>query len=294
MAARVNAARSLEAAGRTAEAIALYEQALGSRERMFGRAHRETLAVRAQLAAAYSAAGRQRRQHQAATSRPGPTPSGRSARCTRTRWRRGPAWPAAYAAAGQHREAIAAYQRALADRERASGRRPPGHAGGAGAARERLPARREAQGRDRASTSGCWPTGRGCSARTTPTPITARGNLAYAYRSAGRLKDAVPHYERVVADRERIGGPDHRDTIAARAVLAAAYQQARRMREAVDAFERAVADGDQALGPGDVEALTTRYNLAVAYSEAGRLADAVTVLRRTLADCERHLGPATR
>ena len=111
-----------------------------------------------------------------------------------------------------------------------------------------------------------------------PDTITARGSLAYAYRSAGRLKDALPHYERVVADRERIGGPDHRDTIAARAVLAAAYQQARRMRDAVDAFERAVADGDRALGPGDVEALTTRYNLAVAYSEAGRLADAVRVL----------------
>ena len=48
--ARLNVARSLRAAGREPEAIALYEQVLAARERMFGPGHRETLAVRAQLA----------------------------------------------------------------------------------------------------------------------------------------------------------------------------------------------------------------------------------------------------
>jgi tetratricopeptide (TPR) repeat protein len=287
--ARVNAARSLEAADRTAEAIALYEQALGSRERMFGAAHRETLAVRAQLAAAYSAAGRhgdgirlyeQTRSDSAQAL--GPLHPDTLAA--------GAGLAAAYAAAGQRREAITAYQRALADRERASGAEHPDTV----AVRAQLANAYRLGGKLKDAIAACE---RVLADRSRvlgedhPDTITARGNLAYAYRSAGRLKDAVPHYERVVADRERIAGRDHRDTIAARAILAAAYQQARRMREAVDAFEQAVADGDLALGPGDVEALTTRYNLAVAYSEAGRLTDAVKTLRRTLADCERHLGP---
>ncbi len=51
-------ARSLNAAGREPEAIALYEQVLAARERAGGPGHRETLAVRVQLAAAYEAAGR--------------------------------------------------------------------------------------------------------------------------------------------------------------------------------------------------------------------------------------------
>ena len=262
--------------------------ALGSRERTLGGAHRETLAVRAQLAAAYAAAGRRgdgirlcEQTRSDAERALGPLdPDTLTA---------GASLADAYAAAGRRRDAITAYQRALADHERALGAkhqdtlavraqlanayRADGKLKDAIGQYERVLADRSAVlGPDHADT------------------IATRGNLAYAYRSAGRLKNAIPHYERVVADRSRTLGADHRDTIAARAILGGAYQQARRMREAVDAFEQAVADGDRVLGRADVEALTTRFNLAVAYSKAGRLADAVLVLRLTLADCERHLG----
>ena len=111
-----------------------------------------------------------------------------------------------------------------------------------------------------------------------------------AEHDAGRLKDAIPQYERVVADRERLLPAGHRDTLAARAILGAAYQQGRRLREAITTYERVVADSELALGPGDVDTLTSRCNLATAYYEAGRMADGVRVLRRALADCERHLG----
>ena len=116
------------------------------------------------------------------------------------------------------------------------------------------------------------------------------GNLGYTYRSAGRLKDAIPQYERVVADMERLLPAGHRDALAARAILGAAYQQGRRLREAITTYERVVADSERALGPGDIDTLTTRRNLATAYNEAGRTADGVKVLRRALADCERYLG----
>ena len=117
------------------------------------------------------------------------------------------------------------------------------------------------------------------------------GLSAFAYRSAGKLKDAIPQYERTLADRERVQGQDHRDTLSTRGNLAAAYQLARRLQDAIPQYERAVADSERMLGPGDVETLTTRCNLATAYYSAVRLADMVTVLRRALTDCEIYLGP---
>ena len=44
--------------------------------------------------------------------------------------------------------------------------------------------------------------------------------LANAYRAAGRLRDAIGAYKHALADRERVQGPDHPDTLTARANLA--------------------------------------------------------------------------
>ena len=43
--------------------------------------------------------------------------------------------------------------------------------------------------------------------------MTARGNLANAYHSAGRLKDALPLYEQTLAACERVLGPTHQSTL---------------------------------------------------------------------------------
>jgi hypothetical protein len=48
----------------------------------------------------------------------------------------------------------------------------------------------------------------------------------------GRLDEAIPLFERTLADRERILGTDHLDTLATRNNLAAAYQAAGRLDEA--------------------------------------------------------------
>jgi hypothetical protein len=45
-----------------------------------------------------------------------------------------------------------------------------------------------------------------------PDTLTLQDNLAGAYRYAGRLEQAIPLYERTLADRERVLGPDHPDT----------------------------------------------------------------------------------
>ncbi len=74
----------------------------------------------------------------------------------------------AYLAAGQAREAIAAFQRALADHERTAGADDPATL----ATRASLAGAYRAAGKTKdaiAAASGCSPTGSGCSARTTPT-----------------------------------------------------------------------------------------------------------------------------
>jgi hypothetical protein len=56
--------------------------------------------------------------------------------------------------------------------------------------------------------------------------LTARHNLAAAYRFAGRLQEAIPLYERTLSDREPVLGADHPQTLSSRNNLANAYRLA--------------------------------------------------------------------
>ena len=55
--------------------------------------------------------------------------------------------------------------------------------------------------------------------RLAPNTLAVRNNLAGAYESAGRLGEAIPLYERTLADCERVLGPDNWQTNHARAGL---------------------------------------------------------------------------
>jgi Tetratricopeptide repeat len=57
-----------------------------------------------------------------------------------------------------------------------------------------------------------------------PDTLASRNNLAGAYESAGRVEQAIPLYERTLADCERVLGPDHPQTKIVRGNLAAAQQ----------------------------------------------------------------------
>ena len=124
-----------------------------------------------------------------------------------------------------------------------------------------------------------------------PRTLPARGNLANAYRSAGRLDEAIDLHERTLADRERVLGADHPDTLTSRNDLAVAYEVAGRLDEAIDLFERTLADSERVLGADHPDTLTSRGGLAGAYWSAGRLDQAIDLLEKTLADRERVLGP---
>ena len=124
-----------------------------------------------------------------------------------------------------------------------------------------------------------------------PRTLASRNNLAHAYRSAGRLKEAIDLYERTLEDRERTLGPDHPDTLASRGGLAGAYRSAGRLDEAIGLLERTLADCERVLGPDHPHTLTARDGLAAAYRAAGRLDQAIDLLEQTLADYERALSP---
>ena len=96
--------------------------------------------------------------------------------------------------------------------------------------------------------------------------------------------------ERTLADRERVLGETHPDTLTSRNNLASAYQAAGRLDEAIPLYERTLADRERVLGETHPDTLASRNNLASAYQAAGRLAEAIPLYERTLADCERVLG----
>jgi len=102
---------------------------------------------------------------------------------------------------------------------------------------------------------------------------------------------AIQVAEPLLADYERVLGPDHPSTLTSRNNLAEAYREAGRAAEAVPLHERTLADSERVLGPDDPGTLTFRNNLALAYWAAGRAAEAVPLHERTLADRERVLGP---
>ena len=124
-----------------------------------------------------------------------------------------------------------------------------------------------------------------------PRTLDARGGLAHAYQVAGRINEAVPLFERNLADSERVLGADHLDTLVSRGNLASAYWSAGRPEQAIDLHEQVLADCERALGPSHPHTLTSRNNLANAYESAGRPEQAIDLHKKNLSDRLRVLGP---
>ena len=116
-------------------------------------------------------------------------------------------------------------------------------------------------------------------------------NLAGAYESAGDLGRAIPLYQQTLADRDRVLGADHSDTLTSLNNLAYAYQSAGDLRRAIPMFEQTLADRKRVLGPDHPDTLTSLNNLAYAYQSAGDLRRAIPMFEQTLADRKRVLGP---
>src|SRR5436190_1516181 len=124
-----------------------------------------------------------------------------------------------------------------------------------------------------------------------PHTLLACDRLAAAYEAAGRHLDAIPMYERVLAERERGLGPAHPDTLNARNSLARAYSATGRAGDAIRLAERALAECERVQGPEHPDTLAARSELAQVYLSAGLRNEAVAVYERTLAGREQVFGP---
>ncbi len=101
----------------------------------------------------------------------------------------------------------------------------------------------------------------------------------------GQIKKALSHYKRVLADRERVLGRAHLETIAARGSLGSAYHAAGRMGSALQLYEQTRADYERVLGADHPDTLAYRANLAKRLLQGGpaeRRDDAAPRYRRTL------------
>jgi tetratricopeptide (TPR) repeat protein len=94
-----------------------------------------------------------------------------------------------------------------------------------------------------------------------PDTLTSRNNLATAYRAVGRFADALPLYERTLADRERLLGPDHPSTLTSRSNLAGAYRAVGRLADALPLHESTLADYERILGPEHPDTEASRLTL---------------------------------
>ena len=114
--------------------------------------------------------------------------------------------------------------------------------------------------------------------------------VAQSYESAGRLGEAIALYEQVLADRIRVLGPDHPDTLSSRNNLAYAYISVGRLADAIALYEQTDADSVRVLGPDHPDTFVSRNNLAFVYELVGRFDEAITLRRQTLDDCVRIFG----
>jgi tetratricopeptide (TPR) repeat protein len=114
--------------------------------------------------------------------------------------------------------------------------------------------------------------------------------LDYVIELSDTMPDALAVGKRLIADLERVLGPDHPDSLDARNRLAAAYQAAGRAPEAIPLVEQTLVARVRLLGPDHPETLTAQNNLAAAYQAAGRADEAILMFRMTLAAREQLLG----
>ncbi len=195
----------------------------------------------------------------------------------------------AYLAAGYGAEAVAWYQRVLAERSRELA---PGHPAVI-AARVSLADALIVAGEPadavtalhRAAAESEQFRGPGH-----PDTLAVRDELARALEAAGDVGAAIRLLTQTLADRERFQGSRDVHAMATRGQLAAALLAEGKIKQAISAYKRVLADREEVLGRDHPDTIATRASLAGAYRAAGRMPSAVQLSEQACADSERVLG----
>lgn len=125
-----------------------------------------------------------------------------------------------------------------------------------------------------------------------PESLAASDHLAGAFLAAGRAAEALPWFQRVLADRIAQLGSEHPAAIAFEMQCGRALIAAGRPREAATVLDRAFRASEKVRGSDDLDTLDALDALADACLAAGESADAIRLYRRVLAERERVQGQA--
>jgi tetratricopeptide (TPR) repeat protein len=195
----------------------------------------------------------------------------------------------AYVAAGRVSEAVAWFQRVMADWGRAFG---PDHPRTL-AARVRLGRVLVTAGRYQdaiAVLTAALNDAERAYGPTHPECSIIRDEVAAGYRAAGELNEAIRLYRLILGERERSLGGQHADTMQTRQLLAEAYLADGRTKEAFSQYKKAVGDLQRSLGAEHPDTLRARGALASAYHQAGRMPMAVQMFEQVHASLAKVLG----
>jgi tetratricopeptide (TPR) repeat protein len=195
----------------------------------------------------------------------------------------------AYLEAGYGAEAVAWYERVLAERSRELA---PGHPAVI-TARVSLADALIAAGRAadavavlrRAVTESEQFRGPGHQAT-----LAVKDHLAIAYEAAGDIAAAIRLLTQMLAERDRSQGPRDVQTIATRDRLAAASLAEGKVKQAISGYKRVLTEREAVLGRDHPDTIATKASLAGAYHAAGRMPLAVELTEQACADSERVLG----
>ncbi|MDX3228124.1 serine/threonine-protein kinase [Streptomyces sp. ME19-01-6] len=128
-----------------------------------------------------------------------------------------------------------------------------------------------------------------------PTPgvlvdLRARHHAGLSLGRLGRWEEAGRIHREVAAERERILGSDHPDTLASRYEAAFALGRLGRHGDALGEYGRVAAGRERAFGPEHPDTLAARQETAFALSRLGRHFEAHQVYAAVLAARERTMG----
>ncbi|MFF8630412.1 serine/threonine-protein kinase [Streptomyces werraensis] len=178
----------------------------------------------------------------------------------------------------------------------------PGPAGGPSSGRtdgaagrpERLPS--WTRGVNAARVAGAAPPASPGGPRPAPSPtvltaLAERHHAALRLGRLGRWEEAGELHGEVAAERERLLGPDHPDTLAGRYEVAFTLSRTGRPADALRAYKNVAESRIRVLGPDHPDTLAARQEMGYVLAQLGRPADAHRVYLSVLEARERTMGP---
>ena len=123
-------------------------------------------------------------------------------------------------------------------------------------------------------------------------PTAARTLLAHCLKEQGKLFEAKPLYEKVLAIRSKVLGEEHNKTAIAYSNLAWNLKEQGRYALALPLDEKALAIFRKALGEEHRNTAVAYNNLATILEEQGRYEQAQLLFEKALAICRKNGGEA--